>query len=244
MCQIWGVMPDVLCVGNPKTMEFIKRVLAEVCDIFPSKYIHVGGDECPRDRWKVCHKCQAFADKMGYTDHREARLQNYIMSEAEKFLNERGREIIGWDEILEGEVAPGATIMSWRGFEGGVTAARMGHKVIMTPTSHCYIDYYQSKDTDKEPLAIGGYLPLEKVYSLEPLPAELSKEQLSLIIGAQCNLWTEYISEPSHIEYMLLPRLAALSEVAWTADKDYASFLRRMENMRKIYDVYKLNYKK
>lgn len=240
----WGVMDDVLCAGNPKTVEFIKTVLTELCEVFPSKLIHVGGDECPKVRWKSCPKCQAKADELGFTTEREHKLQSYIISEAGKHLNSLGRDFIGWDEILEGGLADGAKVMSWRGLSGGIAAARMNHDVIMTPTDYCYIDYYQSKDQQSEPLAIGGYLPLEKVYSFNPIPEALSADEQKHILGAQVNLWTEYITEPWHMEYMLLPRLAALSEVDWCQDKNYEAFTKRLEALKKHYELYKYNYRK
>ncbi|MCF0189541.1 MAG: beta-N-acetylhexosaminidase [Bacteroidaceae bacterium] len=244
----WGVATDVLCAGNPKTLELIKQVLGEIVEVFPSHYIHIGGDECPRDRWKECPKCQAFAKQMGFNGPlREARLQNYIMSEAEKFLNGKGREIIGWDEILEGEVSPTATIMSWRGSDGGIQAARAGHKVIMTPNDYCYFDHYQSPDqeenNDKEPFGNCCYLPLEKVYELTPCPEELSEEEGKYILGPQCNIWSEYIHTTNHVEYMLLPRLAALSESGWTKKKDFADFERRLSSLINLYDAYGYCYR-
>lgn len=245
----WGVAREVLCAGNPKSMEFIKQVLAEIVEVFPSHYIHIGGDECPRDEWKVCPKCQAFADQMGFEGkYREARLQNYIMSEAEKFLAQHGREIIGWDEILEGEVSPTAVIMSWRGSDGGIEAARAGHKVIMTPNDYCYFDHYQAPDQEEkevkdEPFGICCYLPLEKVFQLSPCPAELTADESKYILGPQCNVWTEYIHTPEHAEYMLLPRLAALCEAGWNSNKDFNDFERRLESLTKIYDAYDFCYR-
>ena len=231
----WGIDPDVLCAGNPKTLEFIKTVLGELCDIFPSKYIHIGGDESPRTRWKSCPKCQARMKEKGYTD--EAQLQSDINKEVEKFLDSRGRQLIGWDEILEGGLSEKATVMSWRGFQGGIEAARQHHHVIMSPTSHCYIDYYQLKNHDVQPLSIGGYVPLSKLYSLEPVPAELTEEEAKYIMGAQCNLWTEYVLGPDHAMFMLLPRLAALAEVQWLQPeaKDFEQFTRRLPGLQRLY---------
>lgn len=245
--QQWGVFDDVLCAGNPQTVEFIRNVLGELIKVFPSPYIHVGGDECPKTRWKACPKCQAKAKELGFTAGKhsvEEQLQSYIIHEAEAFLNKHGRNIIGWDETLEGGLAPNATVMSWRGFEGGVEAARQHHKVIMTPTSHCYFDYYQSQDTQHEPLAIGGFVPVSKVYALEPMPSVLTDEEQQYIIGAQANLWAEYILTPEHVEYMLLPRLGAMSEVQWTqpAAKNYENFLGRIPYLMKLYDRYGYNY--
>lgn len=250
VCPDWGIFPDVLCIGNEQTFAFLEGVMDEVMDIFPSHYIHIGGDEAPRTRWHDCPKCQARIR----TEHlqsdgkhsAEDRLQTYCMARVERYLNEHGRSIIGWDEILEGDVAPNATIMSWRGMQGGIKAARLGHDVIMTPTSYCYLDYYQSEDRDKEPLAIGGFIPVEKVYSLEPVPTELTSEEARHILGAQCNLWTEYIATTEHVEYMVLPRMAALSEVQWMQPeaKDYDSFLQRLPRLAEFYRRDGYNYAK
>lgn len=232
---LWGVSADVLCAGNPRTMDFLKTVLGELTDVFPSHYIHIGGDESPRTRWKECPKCQAKMKELGLTH--ESQLQTYINKELEKFLATKGRDIIGWDETLEGGLSPNATVMSWRGYEGGIAAARQKHHVIMTPTGNCYIDYYQLKDVHQQPMAIGGYLPLSKVYAMEPIPAELTAEEGEYILGAQCNLWTEYVTCPQQAEYMLFPRLAALAEVGWTkADKrDFADFERRLPALTQMY---------
>ncbi len=238
---IWGVSEDVLCAGNPKTLEFLKQVYGELCDVFPSKLIHIGGDESPRVRWKNCPKCQAKMKELGLT--REAELQTYINKEMDKFLTAKGRTIIGWDETLEGGLSENGIVMSWRGMKGGIAAARQHHRVIMTPTDYCYIDYYQLKDDWAQPHGIGGYLPVSKVYSMEPVPAELSKEEGKFIMGAQVNLWTEYVGYPDHAMYMLLPRLDAISEVQWMQpeQKDFEAFKVRLARMEKLYD--KLNYK-
>ena len=238
---IWGVADDVLCAGNPKTLEFLKTVYGELCEVFPSKLIHIGGDESPRVRWKTCPKCQAKMKELGLTN--EAQLQTYINKEMEAFLALRGRQIIGWDETLEGGLSENAAVMSWRGYEGGTAAAKLHHQVVMTPTSHCYIDYYQLKNRDAQPLAIGGYLPLSKVYSMEPVPDGLTKEEAKYIMGAQCNLWTEYVLSPDHAEYMLLPRLAAMSEVQWLQPeaKNYEQFLTRLASLEQSYR--RLGYK-
>lgn len=249
VCQRWGILPDVLCIGNEQSMLFLEDVMAEIMDIFPSPYIHVGGDEAPRVRWKNCSKCQArIKTEMLKADKEhtaEDRLQSYCMTRIEKFINERGRRIIGWDEILDGEVAPSATIMSWRGTSGGIEAAQMGHDVIMTPNTHCYLDYYQSVDINKEPLAIRGYIPVDKVYSLEPT-ASLTEEQAKHILGVQANLWTEYIATQDHVEYMALPRMAALSEVQWLnpEKKDYRDFTKRLMPLIQFYKRDSLNYAK
>lgn len=231
----WGVAKDVLCAGNPKTLEFIKGVLGELCEVFPSKFIHIGGDESPRDRWKACDKCQAKLKNLKLDN--EAQLQTYILKEVETFLADKGRELIGWDEILEGGLSDNATVMSWRGTKGGIEAARQHHRVVMSPNSHCYIDHYQLKDQHAQPHAIGGYLPLSKVYSMEPIPEELTPEEGKYILGAQCNLWTEYVLSPNQVEYMLLPRLAAISEVQWMqpADKNFEAFENRLKSMESIY---------
>ena len=245
----WGVFDDVLCIGNEQAILFLEDVMSELIEIFPSKYIHIGGDEAPRTRWKVCPKCQARIKAEGLKkDHEhtaEDRLQTYCMAHIERFLNARGRQIIGWDEILEGDVAPNATIMSWRGAAGGIKAAQMGHDVIMTPNTFCYFDYYQSKQTREEPFGIGGYLPVETVYSLEPTEG-LNEEQAKHILGAQANVWTEYIATEEHVEYMVLPRMAALSEVQWTQPekKNYGNFLTRLLPLMKLYHRDGLNYAK
>ncbi len=238
---VWGVADDVLCAGNPKTLEFLKTVYGELCDVFPSELIHIGGDESPRTRWKACPKCQAKMKELGLTD--EAQLQTYINKEMEAFLQKRGRQIIGWDETLEGGLSDKAAVMSWRGYEGGTAAAKLHHQVVMTPTSHCYFDYYQLKNRDAQPLGIGGYVPVSKVYGMEPVPEGLTKDEAKYIMGVQCNLWTEYMLSPDHVEYMLLPRLAAMSEVQWLQPeaKNYEQFLGRLENLKQNYR--KLGYK-
>ena len=250
VCPRWGVFEDVLCIGNDKTMQFLEDVMSEIIEIFPSEYVHIGGDEAPRTRWEKCPKCQARiksenlkADKKHTA---EDRLQSYCMSRIEKFLNSKGRRIIGWDEILEGDVAPNATVMSWRGMNGGLEASKLGHDVIMTPNTYVYFDYYQTADTKDEPDAIGGCVPLEKVYSLEPVPASLNENEKKYIIGAQANLWTEYIATTQQIEYMVLPRMAALAEVQWTLPekKDYRNFTKRLPQLLAFYDREGLNYGK
>jgi hexosaminidase len=210
----WGVSQEVFCAGNEKTFEFWEHVLDEVCALFPGPYVHIGGDECPKDRWKSCLKCQERIRKEGLKDEHE--LQSYCIRRVEKMLAARGKKLIGWDEILEGGLAPNATVMSWRGIQGGVEAARQAHEVIMTPTDNCYLDYYQG-DPETEPLAIGGFLPLQQVYGYEPVPAELNAPEARYIIGVQANVWTEYIATPDYLEYMVYPRACALAEVAWTA---------------------------
>lgn len=250
VAKTWGVFDDVLCAGNEATFTFLDAVLKEVVEIFPSEYIHIGGDECPKTQWEKCPRCQAKIKELGLKDHdghkAEHYLQSYVTARIEKFLNGCGRRIIGWDEILEGELAPNATVMSWRGMAGGIKAAQMGHDVIMTPTDYAYFDYYQSKDTDKEPFAIGGFLPVEKVYSFEPAPETLTPDQRNHILGAQANLWTEYVKTPEHVQYMALPRLAAMCEVQWTQPdkKDYGYFIERLPQLVSLYDALGYNYAK
>jgi hexosaminidase len=230
VAKTWGVFKDVYCAGNEATFEFLEDVLTETMALFPSEYIHVGGDECPKDRWKECEKSQARIKAEGLADEHE--LQSYFIQRIEKFLNDNGRKLIGWDEILEGGLAPNATVMSWRGEKGGIEAAKAGHDVVMTPGKPCYFDHYQSEDTENEPLAIGGLNTLASVYAYEPVPAELSADEAKHVLGAQGNVWTEYMKTGDHIEYMVLPRLCALSEVVWSekiSDRDYEGFLTRLE---------------
>ena len=250
VCPNWGVFEDVLCIGNEKTIPFLEDIMTEIIDIFPSKYIHIGGDEAPRTRWQKCSKCQALIRKEGLKADKqhtaEDRLQSYCTARIEKFLNEHGRQIIGWDEILEGDLAPNATVMSWRGSAGGIKAAQMGHDVIMTPNTYCYFDYFQSEDTKNEPYdAIGGYIPVEKVYSFDPVEG-LDEIQQKYVLGVQANVWTEYMTSPEQVEYMVLPRMAALAEVQWTqpGKKEYNNFLQRLGQLAKFYDRDGLNYAK
>lgn len=245
---IWGVSQDVLCVGNDFTLQFVKDVLSEVADIFPSEYIHIGGDECPKVRWEKCPKCQERIKSLGLKSDakhtKEQRLQSYMIQEAAKYLKEKGKRIIGWTEILEGGLVPDATLMSWIGESGGIEAAHQHHDVIMTPNTYLYFDYYQSKKVEDEPLAIGGYLPIEKTYNYEPMPKELTEEEQQYIKGVQANLWTEYIPVFSQVRYMVLPRLGAAAEVQWTdpSKKDYKDFLRRVPHLVAVYDCYGWNY--
>jgi hexosaminidase len=224
----WGIFREVFCAGREESFEFLQNVIDEVLDIFPSEFIHIGGDEVPKDRWKKCPDCQVRIKKEGLKD--EVELHGYFITRMDKYLTSKGRRLIGWDEILDGGLAPGATVMSWRGIEGGIKAARMGHDVVMSPSSHLYFDHYQSDDRSNEPLAIGGFSSLEKVYSYEPVPETLTAEEAKHILGAQGNLWTEYVPSPRHAEYMLLPRLLALSEVVWTVNgsRDFSDFERRV----------------
>ena len=214
------------CVGNEKTFEFLENVLLEVMEIFPSEYIHVGGDEASKQSWKTCPKCQARMKKEGLKDVDE--LQSYLIKRMETFLNKHGRNLLGWDEILEGGLAPNATVMSWRGVEGGLKAIEGGHRAIMTPGGYCYFDSYQDAP-HTQPEAIGGYLPLKKVYSYDPIPETFTPEQAKLMYGVQANLWAEYIPTPEHLEYMIYPRILALAEVAWSAvaNKNYDDFHAR-----------------
>ena len=244
----WGIADDVLCVGKEKTMQFLEDVLTEVCELFPAEYVHIGGDECPKVRWEKCPHCQAKIAELGLKDddrfQAEHYLQGYVTSRMEKFLAEKGKKLIGWDEILEGELAPNATVMSWRGVAGGLQAVRMGHDAIMTPNTFFYLDYYQSLDKENEPLAIGGYLPVEKCYSYEPTVEGMTEEEKAHILGVQANLWTEYIATPDHLHYMLLPRLAALAEVQWCQPevKSWERFLDSADEFCGIYDIMGYKY--
>jgi hexosaminidase len=237
----WGISKDIYCAGNDSVFTFLENVLTEVMELFPSKVIHIGGDEAPKERWEKCSKCQKRIKDEGLKD--EHGLQSYFITRIEKFLNSKGRHIIGWDEILEGGLAPNAAVMSWRGIEGGIAAARQNHDVVMTPTDYCYFDYYQ-EDPQSEPLAIGGLLSTEKVYSYEPLPHELDEEQAKHILGAQGNVWTEYIYTPEDVEYMTLPRMTALSEVVWTKKdlKDFDDFSERLGKQYLRLDQIGCNY--
>lgn len=224
----WGIFEDVYCPSEA-TFEFLENVLTEVMALFPSPYIHIGGDECPKAQWEASELCQRIIQEEGLKDEHE--LQSFFIRRIEGFLNENGRKLIGWDEILEGGLAPNATVMSWRGEAGGIAAAKQGHDVVMTPTTYCYFDYYQSNHPD-EPLAIGGLLPLEKVYHYHPVPEELSAEEAKHILGAQGNVWTEYMKTPEKVEYMAYPRMQALSEVVWSGKgkKDFPGFVSRLEH--------------
>ena len=245
----WGVAPDILCAGNEDVYKFLEAVLTEAMDIFPSEYIHIGGDEAFNEEmgipWDHCPKCAAKMRELGIKKGPMAKhyLQNYVTARMQAFLNQHGRKIIGWDEVLEGNLAPGATVMSWRGVKGGIEAANKGFDAIMTPNSYLYFDYYQGQERDKEPFGIGGYLPVEKVYSYEPFDG-LTPAAQKHILGVQANLWTEYIATPEHLEYMLLPRMCALSEVQWCAadKKDYARFDASLEHTFAILDAMGMNY--
>jgi len=238
--QKWGIFQDVFC-NKDETFSFLADVLGEVAGLFPGEYIHIGGDECPKDRWKQCNTCRSVMIKEGLKDEYE--LQSYFIHRVEKILRDLNKKLIGWDEILEGGLAADATVMSWRGYKGGVDAASMGHDVVMSPTSFCYFDFYQSR-LPGEPLSIGGYLPLDRVYSFEPVPDVLDEKNRKHILGAQANLWTEYIKTPEHVEYMIMPRMSALSEVLWSpAEKrNYDDYTRRLTGHFKLLDFKKVKY--
>jgi len=236
----WGVFEEVYC-PTEETFTFLEDVLDEVMALFPSKYIHIGGDEAPKTRWKQSEFCQQLMKEKGLKDENE--LQSYFIGRIETYLNSKGRQIIGWDEILEGGLAPNATVMSWRGTSGAVEAAKQQHDVVMTPTSHCYFDYYQSEN-ENEPLAIGGFLPLEKVYEFNPIPEELTTNEMQYIKGVQGNVWTEYMPTEEQVEYMVFPRILAMSEVAWSASKqkDFENFVSRVEHFHQRLKILDINY--
>ncbi|MDR2836076.1 MAG: beta-N-acetylhexosaminidase [Bacteroidales bacterium] len=237
----WGVFDDVFCAGNDKTFKFLETVIDEVCELFPnSPYIHVGGDECPKICWKKCAKCQQRIKENNLKN--EAELQSYFVQRMEKYINSKGKQIIGWDEILEGGIAANATIMSWQGETGGIIAARQKHNVIMTPNPVCYFDHYQSENKDAEPFAFGGFSNCEKILSWNPIPDSLSENEKKYIIGVQANLWSEYILNFKQAEYMVLPRMAALSEIAWNNSEkmSYSEFNKRIKFFAQRYDA--LNY--
>lgn len=240
--KLWGVEEDVFCAGNDRVFGFVEDVLTEVMDLFPSQYIHIGGDECPKKRWKECAKCQKRIKEQGLKD--ELELQSYFIRRIEKFVSSKGRNIIGWDEILEGGLAPGATVMSWRGEEGGIAAAKSGHDVIMTPGKYTYFCYYQCEDRTNQPIALGGYVPLELTYSYDPLPKELSALEQKHILGLEGCLWTEQIQTPELLEYMAYPRTFAIAETGWTPVnlKNFDSFVKRITEMHKRYDAIGVKY--
>lgn len=246
----WGVIRDVLCAGNPASLDLFKDIMDDVCELFPGKYIHLGGDECVKERWKACPKCQRKIRELGLKDgsrySKEDYLQSWFMGEVASFVQSKGKRVIGWDEILEGVPMDDSVIMSWRGTEGGITAARMGHDVVMTPTSDMYFDQSQTLASQLEEIPVGGFINVMKVYSYEPLPASLTPEQQKHILGCQANVWCEYMPEERIRQYQMLPRLAALSEVQWTMPerKNYKDFLKRLPKMLSIYDHYGYNYAK
>ncbi len=232
---------DIFCAGNEKVFEFLEDVFDEVISLFPSEFIHIGGDEADKTHWRKCPKCQRRISDENLKDEHE--LQSYFIKRIETYLNAKEKQIIGWDEILEGGLAPGATVMSWRGVQGGIEATKLKHNVIMTPTTHCYFDYYQA-NPEFQPDAIGGFLTLKKVYSFDPIPEELSKEEEKYILGCQGNVWTEYIPTPEHAQYMAVPRMLAIAETDWTPEnkKDWDQFLRRVNHHYKRFDVMGVNY--
>jgi hexosaminidase len=242
VARTWGVFEDVIC-PTEKTFSFLRDVLAEVSALFPGKYIHIGGDECPKTRWKESAFCQSLIREKQLKD--EAGLQAWFTKRIVKILQDKNKQAIGWDEILEGGLAEGAAVMSWRGEDGGVAAAKAKHNVVMSPTGYCYFDYYQSQTND-EPLAIGGYLPVEKVYSYDPVPDGLTAEAESYILGVQANLWTEYIEDFAKLQYMLFPRVCALSEVAWSLqeENEFGFFANRLAQHFDLLDRLKINYAK
>lgn len=239
----WGVYDDVFC-PKEETFAFLEGVLDETMALFPGEYIHIGGDECPKTRWKESEFCQNLMKKEGLKNEME--LQSYIIRRIEKFVNSKGKKIIGWDEILEGGLSENATVMSWRGIEGGIAAAKQHHDAIMTPSPYCYFDHYQSKNKKVEPLAIGGFTDLEKVYSFDPTPKELSADEAKYILGAQANLWAEYITNTQHLEYMAYPRAIALSEVVWSPlkQKNWIDFKSRLSNETARLKALNVNYAK
>lgn len=239
----WGVFPEIYAPSE-QTFKFLEDVLTEVIALFPSKLIHIGGDEAPKVQWENSKLAQEVIKREGLKNEHE--LQSYFIRRIEKFLNSKGRHIIGWDEILEGGLAPNATVMSWRGEKGGIEAAKMHHNVVMTPTQFCYFDFYQTKNRKEEPLAIGGKTTVQDVYGYEPTPKELTEEESKYILGVQGNVWTEYITTPEQVEYMVLPRVAALSEVVWSKkeDRDWNDFQIRLNHITKMYDANNLNYAK
>jgi hexosaminidase len=237
----WGVFPDVYCAGKESTFNFLEDVLIEVIDLFPGKYIHIGGDECPKDRWQKCQACQNRIKKEGLKDEKE--LQSYFIQRIEKFLISKNRKLIGWDEILEGGLAPEATVMSWRGIEGGIEAAKQKHDVIMSPYNEVYLYIYQC-EPEGQPLAAGGYLPLEKVYSFNPVPQILNETEQKYILGLEGCLWSEFVDNPNLLEYMVYPRMFAIAETGWTpaSKKNFESFLSRIGIAKKRYDAIGINY--
>ena len=238
----WGIFSDILN-AEPSTVQFMQNVLAEVMDIFPSRYIHIGGDEADKTKWRANPMIQARIKQLGLANEHE--LQSWFIRQMDAFLAAHNRRLVGWDDILEGGLAENAIVTSWRGTKGGITAARSGHDVVMAPTSHTYFDYYQSKDQSSEPLAIGGFLPLETVYAFEPVPEELEPQYVRHVLGAQAQLWTEYMPNPKRVEYMAFPRLTAFAEVVWTstARKNYSSFLDRLSTQADRLRVLDVNFR-
>lgn len=240
--ETWGVFDDVFCAGKDSVFKFLENVIDEVNTLFPSKYFHLGADECPKAHWKLCHSCQKRMKDNNLKDEHE--LQSWFVQRIEKYLNSKGKTLIGWDEILEGGLAPNAVVMSWRGEKGGIEAAKQNHKVIMTPGNPVYFDHTQSRNEDS--VTIGGYNPIENVYNYEPIPKELNAEQGKYVLGAQANMWTEYMKYPSKVEYMMFPRMTALSEVLWSpaAKRNWKDFERRLPSIYERLDKQKINYSK
>ncbi len=242
VAPLWGVFKEIYCSKN-ETFDFLEEIIDEVVELFPGKYIHIGGDEAPKTNWKACGNCQNVINREELKDEHE--LQSYFITRMEKYINSKGKQIIGWDEILEGGLAPNATVMSWRGVSGGIEAAKMNHEVIMTPNATCYLDHYQAKDTTNEPLAIGGYTPIEEIYNYEPIPDELDGSLHKYIIGAQGNVWTEYMKTSDHVEYMVFPRIFALSEVVWAENRpSFDDFKIKVIGMYPVLDKMDINYSK
>ena len=241
--RAWGIAEDIFCAGTDAVFDFLKDVLAEVLDIFPSPYIHIGGDEAPKPRWKACPRCQERIKAQGLED--EDALQSWFIRQIDAWLGERGRKLVGWDEILEGGLAPGATVMSWRGSDGGIAAANADHDVIMTPNTYCYLDYYQSEDTDSEPVAIPAILPLEQVWRFVVVPEQIAADKRHRILGGQGNLWTEYMPNSDHVEYMAFPRAIAIADVLWhhPAQRDYEALVARLRRHLPCLDAMGYNYR-
>lgn len=240
--ETWGVFDDVFCAGNEQTFTFLQEVIDEVVSLFPSKYIHIGGDECPKTSWKKCPKCQQRMKDHQLKDEHE--LQSYFVQRMEKYVNSKGKSIIGWDEILEGGLAQNATVMSWRGEKGGIEAAKQNHYAIMTPGNYAYFDYAQSAKEDS--LTMPGITTLQKVYSYEPIPDDLPQNSRKFILGAQANVWTEYMSSPAKVEYMIFPRMTALSEVLWSSkeSRNWDAFEKRLKLQFSRYQLWDANYHK
>ncbi|MFZ6012337.1 MAG: beta-N-acetylhexosaminidase, partial [Bacteroidota bacterium] len=243
VARTWGVFNDIYCAGKEEPFTFLQDVLDEVMALFPSTYIHIGGDECPKESWQKCKLCQKRIKTEKLKDEHE--LQSYFIRRIEKYLNSKGRQIIGWDEILEGGLAPNATVMSWRGEEGGIAAAKQNHDVVMTPGNWCYFDHYQDT-TGNEPLAIGGFTPVSEVYAYEPIPPQLTAEEAKHVLGAQANVWTEYMATTEYVEYMVYPRACAMAEVLWTPkeNRNYQDFRERMKTHAQRLEEWKVNYAK
>jgi hexosaminidase len=239
------VFDDVYCAGKDETFEFLQTILDEVIELFPGEYVHIGGDECPKKRWEACEACQARIAAEGLKDEHE--LQSYFIHRIEEHLNSRGRRLIGWDEILEGGLAPNATVMSWRGIKGGIAAAQQGHDVVMTPYTHLYLDYRQ----EDRPGELGAtytkrIIDAAHVYTYEPIPEELTPQQAVHVLGAQGTVWTEQLDSPEDVEYMILPRMCALSEVVWSpaSHREWADFEQRMRPHFERFDAWGANYRR